>query len=430
MTFSEPNHWPRRVAMISAHTCPLSVPGKYKTGGLNVYVLELSRELSRRGVAVDVYTRLRDPEKPEVVWFAERARVIHLVAGSPQGRCGDAVLFEHLPGFVDEIAQFAVQEDLTYELVHGHYWLSGWVAAQLKGRWGTPMVQMFHTLGQVKNLVAQDGTPREPPLRIETERWVVGQADRLVAVNSVESAQLIWFYGAKPEQLHIVPGGVDTLLFRPIPKAQARRHLELEDGARVVLFVGRLDPIKGIEVLFGAFARLCANHSSGPCRLLVVGGDRDRERDKLQALRETAAGLGVAPEVQFIGSVEQQHLPYYYSAADVCVVPSYSESFGLVAMEAMACGTPVIASRVGGLQFTVQDGHTGFLVPPRDLSALADRMESLLRRPELAARMGKAGVERAREYSWARVAESILAVYGELRQVARLPEGDKRAATF
>jgi D-inositol-3-phosphate glycosyltransferase len=406
------------VAMLSVHTCPLAALGGKETGGMNVYVREVSRELGRMGVSVDVFTRSQDPAIPRVVPLGERARVIHLAAGAeapmPRERIHD-----HIDQFVDGVDAWRIAGSIDYDLVHAHYWLSGVAALALKARWSVPVLQMFHTLGRLKNRVARSAEELEPPVRLYEETRIVGSADRIVAANVVERAELLRDYAARASRVATIPCGVDTDLFVPGDRAEARRRLELDDRP-VLLWVGRLAPIKGLDTLLDAVARLRA--AGQDARLLIVGGDADEPANGHEAwLRQRIGVLGVGDAVRFVGPQPQGVLPLYYAAADVTVLPSYYESFGMVALEAMACGSPVIASRVGGLVTTVRDGVTGFLVPDSDVAALADRIESLLADPDLRWRLGREGVRWAAQHRWACVAEAICREYAAF---------ESRAATY
>jgi D-inositol-3-phosphate glycosyltransferase len=411
-----------RVAMLSVHTCPLATLGGKESGGMNVYVRDLSRELGRRGLSVDVFTRVQDPKPPLVGELGENARVIHLQAG-PKRPYDKNLVYHHLPQFTENLKRFAEREGIGYHLIHSHYWLSGIVARDLQREWRVPSVHMFHTLGLLKNRVAENPKEKETEQRIEAERQIVRFADRLVAANPLEKAQLIWSYGASPSRLEVIPCGVDLGLFRPLGRHDAKAHLQMPDGHKVVLFVGRIEPLKGIDVLMRAMALVLKDIDmprEDVC-LCIIGGDPkadnvDREMSRLQQMRER---LGIADVVMFLGKRDQDALPYYYSAAEVCVVPSHYESFGMVALEAMACGTPVIASRVGGLTFTVKDGRTGFLVPNDDPGALAGKLKLLLTDDDLRSRMGQEGTRLARRYGWSIVATQVVALYRELVTASR-----------
>ena len=408
-----------RVAMLSLHTCPLAALGGKESGGMNVYVRDLSRELGRRGLFVDVFTRSQNPDVPQVGDLGPNARVIHLKAG-PEAPYDKNLVYAHTAEFTSNLKKFARKESIAYDLVHSHYWLSGLVARQLRLDWKTPVIQMFHTLGELKNQVARSKEQRETQLRVETEREIMSFADRLIAANPLEKAQMIWLYGADPAKIEVIPCGVDLELFHPIPRDEAKAYLEMPQDHRMVLFVGRIEPLKGIDVLIEAMALLLKDKDElrDEVCLCIIGGDPDadadtlnREMSRLQRMRET---LGIADVVTFLGKRAQDTLPYHYSAAEVCVVPSHYESFGMVALEAMACGTPVIASKVGGLTFTVRDGRTGFLVPSDDPRALADQLSLLLTDGNLRRTMGQQAVQLSERYSWSIVAGQVVAAYRDL----------------
>ena len=405
-----------RVAMLSVHTCPLAALGGKETGGMNVYVREVSRELGRMGVAVDVFTRSQNASIPRVVQLGEGARVIHLPAGDEAPMARERV-YDHLDEFVDGVEAWRIAGSIDYDLIHAHYWLSGVAALTLKARWSAPVLQMFHTLGRLKNRVARSAAELEPRVRLEEETRIVSGADRIVAANVVERAELLRDYGAHASRIATIPCGVDTDLFRPGDRAEARRGLGLDERP-VLLWVGRIAPIKGLDTLLDAVARLSATGQSP--RLLIVGGEADEPANGHEAsLRRRIERLRLEDTVRFIGPQPQSVLPAYYVAADVTVLPSYYESFGMVALEAMACGSPVIASRVGGLVTTVRDGVTGFLVPDSDVPALAERIESLIADPELRWRVGREGVRWAAQHRWPCVAEAVCREYASLEARAR-----------
>ena len=403
------------VAMLSVHTCPLAALGGKESGGMNVYVREVSRELGRMGVSVDVFTRSQNPAIPRVVSLGERARVIHLPAGdeAPMAR---ARLHAYLDEFVDGVDAWRIARSIDYDLIHAHYWLSGVAALRLKARWSVPVMQMFHTLGRLKNRVARTAAEQEPAIRLQEETRIVADCDRIVAANVVERAELLRDYGAAASRIATIPCGVDTDLFAPSDRAAARARLAL-DGRPVLLWVGRVAPIKGLDTLLDAVARLST--SAGPARLLIVGGDADEPMSEHEVfLRRRIERLGLRDSVCFVGPQPQDVLPVYYAAADVTVLPSYYESFGMVALEAMACGSPVIASRVGGLVTTVRDGVTGFLVPDGDVEALAERIAALVADPDLRWRVGREGVRWAAQHRWACVAEAVCKEYASLESRA------------
>ena len=392
------------IAVISVHTSPLAQPGTRDTGGMNVYIRELSRQLSRRAHTLDIFTRRSDPGAPAVTAIDPRIRVIQVDAGAPETAKAD--LRRYLGRFRDGVLRFQRQEGVEYDLVHSHYWLSGRVGQALKEEWGVPHVVMFHTLAEAKN--RHHPQEHEPRYRIEAERAVAQAADRVICAGRSESDTLVELYGVSPRRIAVVPGGVDTERFRPMGRARARRRLGLDRCEPLVLFVGRIEPLKGIDVLLRAAASL-----EGPLRLLIVGGDH-KDRQRKSALRSLARELGIPTRVTFRDAVPHEALHLYYNAADVCAVPSYYESFGLVAVEAMACGTPVVASRVGGLKETVQDGRTGYLAPWRCPEPFAERLDLLLRNEALRRSLGRGARAAAQRFHWPIVATRIEEVYHEL----------------
>ena len=385
---------------------------------MNVYVRDLSRELVHRGHQVDVYTRSQDPEIPHAGRrLAQGARLFHLPAG-PEHPYDKNLVYNHLPEFVDGVLAQTAANGARYDLIHSHYWLSGAVARELRERWGTPVVHMFHTLGQMKNIVAQRPQERETAHRIAVETDVVRFADALVAATPAEERQLVRLYDADRARIRIISPGVDTERFHPIPAAQAREHIGLCPDRRIILFVGRIEPLKGIDNLLRAIAQIIDRQPALRDRLCVpiIGGDPDRirEADEMVRLQQLREALGIGDLVLFLGAKDQDTLQYYYSAAEAVVMPSDYESFGMVALEAMACGTPVIASDVGGLAFLVRQGRTGYRVPARDPAALAAKITRLLADEGLRRRIGQRAACWAEAYAWPRVADQIEALYDEL----------------
>jgi len=410
--------FPLRIAQISVHTCPLATLGGKETGGMNVYVRDLTRELVRRGHLVDVYTRSQNPTVPRIsTALGREARVIHIPAG-PEEPYPKHKVYDHLPEFVAGVLAQAERDGIRYDVIHSHYWLSGWVARELRAAWGALIVHMFHTLGHLKNAVARTPQEWEPPLRMEVEAEIVRFADRIIAATPVEEGHLVELYGADPSRIRVIPPGVDLERFHPIPAVQAKEQIALDPHCRSILFVGRIEPLKGIETLLRAIALIARRRPELICGLCVpiIGGNPYRVEDngemfRLQALREE---LGIRDVVMFLGAQDQDILPYYYSAAEMVVMPSDYESFGMVALEAMACGTPVIASDVGGLAYLVQHGRTGYRVPARDAEALAEKIVRLLMDEELRRRMGQRAACWAERYAWPRIADRIEDVYREV----------------
>jgi len=393
-----------RIAVVSVHTSPLARPGTRDSGGMNVYIRELSREMGRRAHTMDVFTRRVDPGLPQVTVIDERTRVVQVDAGPPD--VDKAEISKYLPDFAAGVLEFQRGTGVRYDLVHSHYWLSGAVGGVLKAAWGVPLVVMFHTLAEAKNRYHLGAD--EPAFRIEGERAVTREADCIICATEGEREMLVYVYGVPGERVMVVPCGVDTQRFRPIDRARVRKRLGFAPDDPVVLFVGRIEPLKGIDVLLSVMGGMDRRF-----RLVVLGGDmRDAERKK--ELKDMAERLGIGDHVCFVDAVSHQALPLYYSAADVCVMPSHYESFGLVAVEAMACGVPVVASRVGGLKETVQDGRTGFLVPWRRPQGFAEKLDVLLGDALLRRRMGREARMAAERFRWSEVAHRVEDIYHEL----------------
>ncbi|MBN2548958.1 MAG: glycosyltransferase [Anaerolineales bacterium] len=404
-----------RVAMLSYHTCPIAALGGKDTGGMNVYVRELTRHLGQLNVQVDVFTRSQDEHVPHVLHdLGYGNRVVHVPAG-PEVPLPKETLAGYLPDFVRGIEEFAVSKGLHYDLIHSHYWMSGIAAGELKKKWQAPVVHMFHTLGIMKQRVARDAAEVEGEYRLLGERRVLELADRVVAATPAELAQLQWLYQANTSKVVIIPPGVDISHFYPIPADEAKEYIGVAPCERVLLYVGRIEPLKGIDTLIQAIA-IMREQGVVVCLSLIgggadSGGPENKEQIRLQEMRHQAGLTGM---VAFLGKRGQDTLPYYYSAAEAVVVPSHYESFGMVALEAMACGAPVVASQVGGLAFLVKDGVTGFTVPVDDPQALADTLIRLFQDPELRSRLGRQAALAAREYAWENIAARMRDLYNEV----------------
>jgi D-inositol-3-phosphate glycosyltransferase len=411
----------RRVAVLSLHTSPTAALGQSANGGLNVYVRETCLALSDRGIATDVFTRRIAPDGYEqplrIESVAPLSRVIYLpLAGDLS--LTKYELLEHASAFAESVADFAAAEDVEYDLIHSHYWLSGVAAERLSERLGRPWVHTAHTLGLVKNRQLADGARPEPPARIRAERAIATAADRIVASTAAEAEDWAWLYAAKPDGIRVVAPGVDLVSFRPQSRAQAKRRLGYA-GRPLVLFVGRLERLKGVDVLLRAVAQLDGAVRTD-AHVVVIGQDgSDADESETARLRALVADLGLEEQVEFIGSVPHDRLPVYYAAADVCVMPSHSESFGLVALEAQACGCPVLAAAVSGLQSVVRDEITGFLVPDHEPASYADRLHRLLTEPELSEQMGRRGTLLAQRFTWSRTADRLVEIYEELGEPAQ-----------
>ncbi|MBI1885027.1 MAG: glycosyltransferase [Chloroflexi bacterium] len=392
------------IAVISVHTSPLARPGTRDSGGLNVYIGELSRELGRRYHRMDIFTRRSDAATPEIVDVDANTRIISVTAG-PYDLDKEQVRL-YLPEFLRGVIAFQERTAARYDLIHSHYWLSAWVGQALKRRWQTPHVIMFHTLGEAKNRAG--AVEPEPAYRIEAEREVARDADRIVCASEGEREVLERLYCVPPERIAVIPCGVDLERFAPLDPAAARSELGLDNGAPIVLFVGRIEPLKGIDMLLQAVARLETRF-----RLMIVGGD-EKDSGRRAGLAALARELEIGERVEFVDAVPHDQLPLYYNAAAVCVIPSHYESFGLVALEAMACGVPVVASDVGGLRDTVRDGQTGYLVPWSCPEPFAERLELLLGNQELRGSLGLLARSAVERFRWSEVAGRVEDIYHEL----------------
>lgn len=407
--------------MLSLHTSPVARLGGKETGGMNVYVRELTRALAVRGLGVDIFTRAVDTRTPRIDTESlgvKGARVITLPAG-PRAPLSKHDLVEVVGEFSAGIREFAAVENLSYDIWHAHYWLSG-AAANCLNAMGlrAPLIQMFHTLGALKNQVARNAREAETDTRILTERALMRAAARVVASTPHDRDQMIQRYDAPPEKIVIIPPGVDTSVFHPVPHMRAREWIGSYDD-KMVLFVGRIDPVKGLDTWFRAMKQVVDEDPTLRRRMCVclIGGDLDDDSDpdsELARLLQLQQELGISDLVTFLGGRAQQSLPFYYSAADAVVMPSRYESFGLAALEAMACGTPVVASDVGGLSFLIRDGETGFLVPEGNAALLAEKISLLLHNSKLKNEMGKRGVAQAQDYSWSNIAERMIELYDEV----------------
>jgi D-inositol-3-phosphate glycosyltransferase len=401
--------------MISYHTCPLATLGGKDTGGMNVYVRELTRQLGQMGIHVDVFTRSQDDHVPHVLHeLGYGNRVVHVPAG-PEHPVPRQELPDHIPQFVQGIKAFTCEKGIKYDIIHSHYWMSGIAADSLSDLWGgTPIVHMFHTLGEMKNRIARTDAEREGAYRVEGERQVIRRADRIVAATIAEVTQLRFLYKAPSSKLVTIPPGVDVSHFYPIPADEAKLYVGLKPEDRMVLFVGRIEPLKGVDTLIQAMSCLQLK-AQQRVHLAIIGGDPSASPQEMSAemarLQKLCDDLSVGQTVVFLGKRDQDKLPYYYSAAELLVMPSHYESFGMVALEAMACGTPVIASEVGGLAYLVRDGETGFTIPDQEPEALCEKISWLLNDPVLHRTMSGRAVEYAQDYAWEKIARQIVDVY-------------------
>jgi D-inositol-3-phosphate glycosyltransferase len=403
--------WPSRIAMVAMHTSPAAAPGQCSSGGLNVYVREVCAELGRRGVATDVFTRCPEGESERTESLAPLSRLVYRAVG-PRGLDKYRLVHE-VARFTELVAEFAAGQ--RYDLLYSHYWLSGLAACALRSRLGLPWAHRAHTLAVTKNRRLAPGAQPEPEIRIDLEGEISRCADLLVVSTEAERDELRSAYRIRPDRLTVVPPGVDLDHFRPVPRSEAGRRIG-RTPAGLFVFAGRLEPLKGVDLVIRALALLAPRYPAA--RLLVLGDDggEGRERERLQRL---AGELGLTGRVEFWGAVSREVLPACYSAAEACLVPSYSESFGLAALEAQACGTPTIASDTAGLASIVRDGATGFLVRHQDPRAYAASMERLLATPGLAEQMGERARRLASAFTWTRTVDLLLQRFRDLASSAR-----------
>ncbi len=402
-----------RIAFLSEHASPVALLGGEDAGGQNVYIDEVSRNLALCGYVVDVFTRRDNLKAPEVCEWAPGVRVINLTAGPPEFRAKDT-LWPFMPAFRDALLDFIQRDEVHYDLIHGNFWMSGWVATELRQRLGIPVVQIFHAMGKTKQR-HQGSMDSSPQQRIDVETSIIRSVDRLIAQCPGEETELIDDYGADPHKIEMIPSAVNTEIFCPVAHAEARRFVGLEQDDFVIVYVGRMLPRKDVRNVVHALAhllRLCAQvqpASVPQIKLLLVGGETPEPdpiaTPEIGVLQRLVADLGVTKHVRFVGKRQQDTLRYYYSSGDVAVTTPWYEPFGLTPLEGMACGRPVIGSAVGGITYTLADGVTGFLVPPRDPQALATRLYQLLLEPELRIQMGQAARQRVEQsFTWPIVA--------------------------
>ncbi|NYG59950.1 D-inositol-3-phosphate glycosyltransferase [Nocardioides daedukensis] len=414
-----------RIAMISLHTSPLDQPGTGDAGGMNVYVIELAKRLARRGIDVDIFTRATSSSLPQLVEVGDRVLVRHVHAGPFEG-LSKAELPAQLCVFAREVMRAeAGHLPGHYDAVHSHYWLSGQVGALARDRWGVPLVHSMHTMAKVKNAALAAGDTPEPAARVLGEEQVVEAADMLIANTSLEATQLIDLYGAEPSRVEVVHPGVDLDVFTPRPGARGR--LGLREDAHVLLFAGRLQPLKAPDVLLRAVAVLLAEDPELRHNLVVpiVGGPSGSGLEHPESLADLAHELGLDDVVRFVPPVAQSLLADWCAAATLVAVPSYNESFGLVAVEAQATGTPVVAAAVGGLPTVVRDGHSGLLVEGHDPTDWAISLRKIIRDPQLREHLAAGALEQAHNFSWDRTADRTLDVY---RQAAFMMRKDQDVA--
>lgn len=391
-----------RIAIISVHGCPQALLGGKSAGGMNVYVSQIASSLGRKDIEVDIFTRSHASCANRINQVADNVRVIHIDAGNIEDE--KDVIKDTLSEFENNASDFVNREGRKYDLIHSHYWFSGKVGTLLARQWTIPHIVTFHTLSENK-IKARIGE-MEPEERFYAEREIAKTADRIVGFSEHEKSILINSYEAPSDRVSVIPCGVDIELFRPYTDLSAKKQLGLTNMT-VLLYVGRLEPLKGIDVLLKAASIM--EHSAN-LKVLIIGGDDDQDQE-LCRLKTLAEELNVSDKVIFLGRIEQNELPVYYNAADICVVPSFYESFGLVALEAMACGTPVVASRVGGLASIVKNNITGLLIPWRFPETFADAIDSILANETNRKYMSDQSRTLALSLSWDSVAQKLIETY-------------------
>jgi len=417
-----------KIAFISEHASPLAICGGVDAGGQNIYVAQTATHLARMGYEVDIFTRRESNDTPEVVQFHPHVRVIHVQAG-PAICIAKEELFQWMPQFRDEMIRFINKNRMDYQVVHAHFYMSGWVAMELKKKLKIPFVVTFHALGQIRKIF-QGNDDKFPLDRVEIETAIAQAADRIIAECPQDKDDLMKFYSASEDNISIVPCGFCPAEMYPVRKAEARKLLRLKENEYILLQLGRLVPRKGIENVINALAKL-RDKVQVSLRLLVVGGESD-EPDPLSTpeigrLQKIANHRGVSDIVLFTGRKSRELLKYYYSAADVFITTPWYEPFGITPLEAMACGVPVVGSDVGGIKYSIVDRKTGFLVPPNDPVALADRLKRLVKDPALARRMRKSALIRVNShFTWSKVSSMLADVY-EALLVPEVSMGDKTA---
>ncbi len=420
----------RRAAVLSVHTSPLDLPGTGDAGGMNVYIVQTATRLARRGVEVDVFTRATSSGLPPAVELAPGVTVRHIAAGPYEGLAKNDLPAQLCAFTAGVLRAEARREPGYYDVVHSHYWLSGQVGWLARDRWGVPLVHTAHTLAKVKNAALAQGDVPEPHTRVIGEQQVVTEADRLVANTSVETAQLVELYGADPARTATIAPGVDLELFTPGSQEVARAGLDLPREAVVLAFIGRIQPLKGPDVLLRAAAEMVRRDPAlrDRLRVLMVGGPSGSGLAEPTALHRLAAELGISDHVVFAPPRGGSALVAVYRAADVVAVPSYSESFGLVALEAQACGTPVVAAAVGGLPVAVADGVSGQLVAGHHPVDWADALSAVVLHPERREELAAGATRHARQFSWEHTTEALLRVYAEAAAAYRLEALEREVA--
>jgi D-inositol-3-phosphate glycosyltransferase len=402
----------RRVAMLMVHTSPLDQAGTGDAGGMNIYVCESAQQMAAQGIKVDIFTRRANNDHPDIVDLGNGVRVMHLNVGPVDG-----VTKEKLPALIPELSKafkVALTSETKYDIIHSHYWISGKVAMPVAAELSIPLVHTMHTMARVKNLNLAEGETPEPMIRVQGESQVVAAADELIANTDAEAASLVSLYEACPDNVSVVSPGVNLSMFTAgSGKKVARKSLDLPESAHIVTFVGRIQPHKGPEVLIRAIAEMVTHSPLLRSKLvtLIVGGASGANSAEVDRMKELVQWLGISDVARFAPPVDRAGLADYYRASDLVCVPSYSESFGLVALEAQACGTPVVASAVGGLRTAVADGISGVLVDGHDPRAWSSVIARLLQEPQRRVLLSMGAIEHASHFGWDATSRGTLDIY-------------------
>ena len=393
-----------KIAMLSIHSSPIGDLGTQDTGGMSVYVREMAKELGKKGHHIDIFTQHNVGKHDPIIHLYDNVRLVHL-SGGTRRNISKASLYEVLPQLFNELESFRIKENIAYDIIHSHYWLSGVLGLKLQSSWNAYHLITYHTIGAVKNLTCP--TENASELRLTNEKKLAKLCDRIVLPTQKEKEHLIQYYHAPVDKIRIVPCGVNLELFKPMDKLSVRRHLAFHMDDLIVLYVGRYTPIKGLDRLFKAFRNL--THLSY-LRLVMVGGDGEHS-PMFRQLKSKAKALHIENRLIFAGRVDQETLPEYYSAADVLVVPSYYESFGLVALEALACGTPVVTTSVGAMEDIVKDGVTGYVAKDTDPQHYARLIETILLKQQQNGLSPSEIRSSVAEFTWSRSASLLLDAY-------------------
>ena len=410
----------KRIAMISYHTCPLASEEGKETGGMNVYVLELSRELAAMGHDVDMFTRSQDIHNTYVVEIAPRLRLVHLVAG-PQAPVSKKEIRPYIPQFIANYHAFCREHAVAHDVIHAHYYLSGLIGLQLqseKKEKKLPLVLSFHTLALMKNLVARDIGEKEDTGRIDAEMLLVKQAHHIIAASESDKSYLRYLYDASENLVSAIPPGVNTQLFKPMDMNEAKKHIGISEQDKMILFVGRIEPLKGIDMLMYAMKIVTQRNPRLPVCLCIVGGDVSQPKSSwtrtLRSLDAVRQVLHMSTTVNFVGRQKQETLPYFYNACEMVVMPSHYESFGIAALEAMSCGVPVITTNVAGVSSLIDEKHSSLVTSVNNPLLLATQIEALLHHPEKRQEMGCDIRKNVLDLSWKNIARRVSSVYDNL----------------